>query len=83
MCSDIAKECGIKNIVYVSSVASLDFTKIASQCKTMDIIRTGENWYYNSKNDSDKLALELGEKYGIRTVLISSFCYDWFRSSQT
>ena len=25
---DIAKECGIKNIVYVSSVASLDFTKL-------------------------------------------------------
>ncbi len=25
---DIAKECGVKNIVYVSSVASLDFTKL-------------------------------------------------------
>ncbi len=66
---DIAKECGIKNIVYVSSVASLDFTKTPASVEN-GYNKDRRNWYYNSKNDSDKLALELGEKYGIRTVLI-------------
>ncbi len=66
---DIAKECGIKNIVYVSSVASLDFTKLPANVDN-GYNRDRRNWYYNSKNDSDKLAIELGKKYGIRTVVI-------------
>jgi dihydroflavonol-4-reductase len=66
---DIAKECGISNIVYVSSVASLDFTKLPANVDN-GYNKDRRNWYYNSKNDSDKLALELGEKYGIRTVLV-------------
>lgn len=66
---DIAKECGVKNIVYVSSVASLDFTKLPANVDN-GYNKDRRNWYYNSKNDSDKLAVELGEKYGIRTVLI-------------
>jgi dihydroflavonol-4-reductase len=66
---DIAKECGVKNIVYVSSVASLDFTKLPANVDN-GYNKDRRNWYYNSKNDSDKLALELGEKYGIRTVLV-------------
>ena len=66
---DIAKECGIKNIVYVSSVASLDFTKLPGNVDN-GYNKDRRNWYYNSKNDSDKLALELGKKYGIKTVLV-------------
>jgi dihydroflavonol-4-reductase len=66
---DIAKECGVKNIVYVSSVASLDFTKLPANVDN-GYNKDRRNWYYNSKNDSDKLALELGGKYGIRTVLV-------------
>lgn len=66
---DIAHECGIKNIVFVSSVASLDFTKLPASVDN-GYNKDRRNWYYNSKNDSDKLALELGEKYGIRTVLV-------------
>lgn len=66
---DIAKECGIKNIVYVSSVASLDFTKLPANPDN-GYNKDRRNWYYNSKNDSDKLALELGKKYNIRTVLV-------------
>lgn len=66
---DIAKECGVKNIVYVSSVASLDFTKLPANVDN-GYNKDRRNWYYNSKNDSDKLALALGEKYGIRTVSI-------------
>jgi len=66
---DIAKECGVKNIVYVSSVASLNFTKLPANVDN-GYNKDRRNWYYNSKNDSDKLALELGKKYGIRTVLV-------------
>jgi dihydroflavonol-4-reductase len=66
---DIAKECGIKNIVYVSSVASLDFTKLPANVDN-GYNKDRRNWYYNSKNDSDKLAIELGRKYGIRTIVI-------------
>ncbi|MEO9891816.1 NAD-dependent epimerase/dehydratase family protein [Aurantibacter sp.] len=66
---DIAKECGIKNIVFVSSVAALDFTKLPANVAN-GYNKDRRNWYYNSKNDSDKLALELGKKYGIRTVLV-------------
>ncbi|MGL1886543.1 MAG: NAD-dependent epimerase/dehydratase family protein [Reichenbachiella sp.] len=66
---DIAKECGIQNIVYVSSVASLDFTKLPAHVDNgYNLDR--RNWYYNSKNDSDKLALALSEAYGIRTVVV-------------
>ncbi|WP_298342342.1 NAD-dependent epimerase/dehydratase family protein [uncultured Algibacter sp.] len=66
---DIAKACGIKNIVYVSSVASLDFTILPANVAN-GYNKDRRNWYYNSKNDSDKLALELGIKYAIRTVLV-------------
>ncbi|MBO0592876.1 NAD-dependent epimerase/dehydratase family protein [Cellulophaga sp. E16_2] len=66
---DMANECGVKNIVYVSSVASLDFTKLPANVNN-GYNKDRRNWYYNSKNDSDKLALELAEKYNIRTILI-------------
>ena len=66
---DIAKECGIKNIVYVSSVAALDFTKLPASV-TNGYNKDRRNWYYNSKNDSDKLALDLSKTYNIRTVVV-------------
>ncbi|WP_299247268.1 NAD-dependent epimerase/dehydratase family protein [uncultured Lacinutrix sp.] len=66
---DVAKACGIKNIVYVSSVASLDFTTLPANVDN-GYNKDRRNWYYNSKNDSDKLALKLGKAYNIRTVLI-------------
>ena len=66
---DIANECGIKNIVFVSSVAALDFMKLPANVDN-GYNKDRRNWYYNSKNDSDQLALELGNKYGIRTILI-------------
>lgn len=66
---DMARECGIKNIVFISSVACLDFTKLPANPNN-GYNKDRRNWYYNSKNDSDKLALKLSKKYGIRTVLI-------------
>ena len=66
---EAAHACGVKNIVYVSSVAALDFTQLPAKERN-GYNSDRRNWYYNSKNDSDKLALKLGKKYGIRTVLI-------------
>lgn len=66
---EAAAACGVKNIVYVSSVAALDFTRLpAKEANGYNTDRG--NWYYNSKNDADKLALQLAKKYNIRTVLI-------------
>jgi len=66
---EAAAHAGVQDIVYVSSVAALDFTKLpAKEANGYNTDR--RNWYYNSKNDSDRLALELGKKYGIRTVLV-------------
>lgn len=66
---EAAAQCGVEDIVYVSSIAALDFTTLPAAPKN-GYNSDRRNWYFNSKNDSDKLALELGEKYNIRTVLI-------------
>ncbi len=66
---EAAATCGVKNIVYVSSVAALDFTKLPTK-ESNGYNSDRRNWYYNSKNDSDKLALELSKKFNMRTVLI-------------
>jgi dihydroflavonol-4-reductase len=66
---EAAHICGVKNIVYVSSVAALDFTKLPAK-ESNGYNKDRRNWYYNSKNDSDKLALKLSTAYNIRTVLI-------------
>ncbi|MGH1335171.1 MAG: NAD-dependent epimerase/dehydratase family protein [Aureispira sp.] len=66
---ETAAACGVKNIVYISSVAALDFTKLPAEEKN-GYNKDRRNWYYNSKNDSDQLALALGKKYNIRTVLL-------------
>ena len=66
---EAAATTGVQNIVYVSSVAALDFTQLPAK-EENGYNRDRRNWYYNSKNDSDQLALTLGKKYGIRTVLV-------------
>ncbi len=66
---EAAAACGVENIVYVSSIAALDFTRLPAR-EENGYNKDRRNWYYNSKNDSDKLALELGRKYNIRTVLV-------------
>ncbi len=66
---EAAHECGVKNIVYVSSVAALN-TNLIPMKPENGYNSNRFNWYYNSKNDSDKIALKLGKKYNIRTVLV-------------
>lgn len=66
---EAAAACNVKNIIYVSSIAALDFTQLPAK-ESNGYNKDRRNWYYNSKNDSDKLALQLGVEYNIRTVLI-------------
>ena len=66
---EAAAACGVENIVYVSSVAALDFSRLPAR-EANGYNKDRRNWYYNSKNDSDKLALELAKQYNIRTVLV-------------
>ena len=66
---EAAAASGVQDILYVSSVAALDFTRLPAR-EENGYNKDRRNWYYNSKNDSDQLALTLGKKYGIRTVLV-------------
>lgn len=64
-----AHKSGIKNIVYVSSVAALNFNKLPAK-ENNGYNSDRRNWYYNSKNDSEKLALDLSRKFNIRTIIV-------------
>lgn len=66
---EAANEMGVKNILYVSSIAALNHSILPAQEKN-GYNDNRNSWYYKSKNDSDQLALSLGKEYGIRTVLV-------------
>lgn len=65
---EAAAECGIKKVVYVSSMAALDRSKVP-----MDETGWGEDFpnpYYRAKNDSEKLAWELAAQLGLWMVTV-------------
>ncbi|WP_323755870.1 NAD-dependent epimerase/dehydratase family protein [Roseivirga sp.] len=66
---EAAAKAGVKNILYISSIAALNYSILPAQEKN-GYNNDRSSWYYKSKNDSDKLALSLGKEYGIRTVLV-------------
>lgn len=66
---EAAVEAGVKRIVYVSSIAALDYTIIPTK------ERNGYNpdrrdMYYNSKNDGERLAFQLAKEQGIELVSV-------------
>ena len=66
---EAAAEAGVKRIVYVSSIAALNYSKLPA--KESD----GHNpdrrdVYYNSKNDGENLAFELAKKHNIELVAV-------------
>lgn len=66
---EAAAEAGVKRIVFVSSVASLNFlTTPVKEDNGYNPNR--ENVYFNSKNDSERLAFELAQKYNIELVSV-------------
>ncbi|MGW8123553.1 NAD-dependent epimerase/dehydratase family protein [Roseivirga echinicomitans] len=66
---EAAKKAGVKNVLYVSSIAALNHAILPAQEKN-GYNDDRNSWYFKSKNDSDQIALALGKEYGIRTVLV-------------
>ncbi|MCW3468034.1 NAD-dependent epimerase/dehydratase family protein [Chitinophaga nivalis] len=66
---EAAVEAGVRKIVYVSSIAALDYTKLPAK-ESNGYNPDRRDMYYNSKNDGEKLAFELAEKYAIELVAV-------------
>lgn len=66
---EAAVEAGVKRIVYVSSIAALDYSKIPTK-ESYGYNPDRRDTYYNSKNDSEKLALDLAKKHNIEIVVV-------------
>ncbi|SDT60269.1 dihydroflavonol-4-reductase [Mucilaginibacter mallensis] len=66
---EAAAEAGVKRIVYVSSIAALNYTAIPAK-ENYGYNPDRRDTYYNSKNDGEKLAFELAKKYNIELVAV-------------
>ena len=72
---EAAAECGINKIIYVSSIASLDFSQ-----KIIDETSWGKefpNMYFKSKNESEKLAWKLADKLSLNMISVLPSRNDW------
>ena len=67
---EAAAEAGVKRIVYVSSIAALDYTKRMPINEKSGYNPDRRDMYYNSKNDGERLAFELAKKHNIELVAI-------------
>lgn len=66
---EAAAEAGVRRIVYVSSIAALNYSELPTK-ESYGLNPDRRNWYYNSKNDGEKLAFELAEKHKIELVAV-------------
>jgi len=66
---EAAAEAGVKRIVYVSSIAALNYSKLPTK-ESYGLNTDRRNWYYNSKNDGETLAFELAKKHNIELVSV-------------
>lgn len=66
---EAAAEAGVKRIIYVSSVAALDYTKLPAKESNGYNPNRGD-MYYNSKNDGEYLAFQLAKELGIELVSV-------------
>jgi len=66
---EAAAEAGVKRIVYVSSIAALDYTKLPTK-ESYGYNTDRRDMYYNSKNDGEILAFRLAKELGIELVSI-------------
>jgi dihydroflavonol-4-reductase len=66
---EAAADAGVKRIVYVSSIAALNYTRIPTK-ESYGRNPDRRDMYYNSKNDGEKLAFELAKKHGIELVAV-------------
>lgn len=66
---EAAAEAGVKKIVYVSSIAALNYTQIPTS-ESLGYNPDRRDMYYNSKNDGEKLAFELAKQYKLDLVAV-------------
>ncbi|GGD42231.1 NAD-dependent dehydratase [Emticicia aquatilis] len=66
---EAAAEAGVKRIVYVSSIAALNYAQLPTK-ESFGQNPDRRDTYYNSKNDGEKLAFELAKKYSIELVAV-------------
>jgi dihydroflavonol-4-reductase len=66
---ETAAEAGVKRIVYVSSIAALNYNIIPAK-ESNGYNPDRRDMYYNSKNDGEKLAFELAKKHNIELVAV-------------
>lgn len=66
---EAAAEAGVRRIVYVSSIAALDYSKLPIT-EDSGYNPDRRDMYYNSKNDAEKLAFTLAAKHNIELVSV-------------
>lgn len=66
---EAAAEAGVKRIVYVSSIAALNYSNLPAK-ESNGYNPDRRDMYYNSKNDGEKLAFELAKKHNIELVAV-------------
>ncbi|MBB6239001.1 dihydroflavonol-4-reductase [Pedobacter sp. AK013] len=66
---EAAAEAGVKKIVYVSSIAALDYTHLPTK-ESNGYNPNRRDMYYNSKNDGEKLAFQLAERLGVELISV-------------
>jgi len=67
---EAAAEAGVKRIVYVSSIAALDYAKGTAIREDSGYNPDRRDMYYNSKNDGEKLAFDLAKKHHVELVAV-------------
>lgn len=66
---EAAAEAGVRKIVYVSSIAALDYTQLPTK-ESNGYNPDRRDAYYNSKNDGEKLAFDLAKQLGVELVSV-------------
>ncbi len=66
---EAAAEKGVKKIVYVSSIAALNYSKLPTK-ESYGFNPDRRNVYYKSKNDSEQLAFSLAKAYNLNVVSV-------------
>lgn len=66
---EAAAEAGVKRIVYISSIAALDYSKLPTK-ESQGYNPDRRDMYYNSKNDGEKLAFQMAKDLGIELVSV-------------
>lgn len=66
---EAAAEAGVRRIVYVSSIAALNYNQSPIN-ENSGYNPDRKDMYYNSKNDGEKLAFELAKKHNIELVAV-------------